>query len=115
MYLPDGNGPLPIHYGCEHGTLSTLKLLVSNGAKVNILDHSGKLPIDYAQKNRNFDSNMRNFLLKNTKSKILETITDKGVLIKFFDGYRVVLLLRRYMHMRDSISFDMSIQPVTTT
>ncbi|XP_063930478.1 uncharacterized protein LOC135142668 isoform X2 [Zophobas morio] len=70
--VPDGDGRLPIHYACEHGTLRTLELLVSNGAKVYVVDQSEKLPIDNAHKNRNFDSKMRNFLLNNIKHEILD-------------------------------------------
>ncbi|XP_063930386.1 uncharacterized protein LOC135142586 isoform X2 [Zophobas morio] len=68
--VPDGDRRLPIHHACEHGTLDIVKLLASNGAKVYVPDQSGKLPIDYARKNRNFDSEIRIFLLKCMKRKI---------------------------------------------
>ncbi|XP_063923842.1 receptor-interacting serine/threonine-protein kinase 4-like [Zophobas morio] len=104
---PDGFGRLPIHYACEYGSLGAVKLLVDNGAKLNVLDghgakinspdHDGRLPIHYACEFGDLDQVM---LLKTNGAKV--DIPDRNGRLPMhyasknrFNGHRIMTFLIR--------------------
>ncbi|XP_063930329.1 serine/threonine-protein phosphatase 6 regulatory ankyrin repeat subunit B-like [Zophobas morio] len=49
--VSDGDGRLPTHYACEHGSLTMVELLATNGAKFDVPDSGGQLPMHFACRN----------------------------------------------------------------
>ncbi|XP_066468693.1 cyclin-dependent kinase 4 inhibitor B-like [Tiliqua scincoides] len=51
--LPDpSTGTLPVHDAAQEGFLDTLKVLLQGGARLDLQDHWGRLPLDLAEERK---------------------------------------------------------------
>ena len=48
LHAPDGDDETPLHWAAKHGPVEALEFLLSRGARTDLKDNQGKLPIDVA-------------------------------------------------------------------
>ena len=68
----EGDGMASIHFAAMYGTCESIKILIKEGAKINIPSTSGEYPVDIACKNGNFE--IAQFLIE--KGARLDNVVD---------------------------------------
>lgn len=68
----EGDGMASIHFAAMHGTVESIKVLIDEGAKINIPSHAGEYPLDIAVKHGNFE--IAQFLIE--KGARLDNVID---------------------------------------